>query len=106
MNGGIYNIAFRMGVLFDVLLFTILNVLSFTAAGNNFMNGRREEMNFGPHDGVPWGFPFRWNEKLFNVIEGGGAILNIFITVLGGFIFGFMFKFIWSKISSRRVELK
>jgi uncharacterized membrane protein YbjE (DUF340 family) len=106
----IYDIAFRMGVLFNVLLFTLLNVGSYIIAHNNFVKGEIEresaQINVSwANYGFSWGFPFGWEEKI-NVIEGAGGILNIIIAVFCGFAFGFLFKFIWSQISSRRIELK
>ena len=101
----IYTIAFRMGVLFNVLLFTILNVASYKIAVIESEKIHSEIM-FSPCCRFSWGFPFGWEEKLFDVIEGGGAILNVLIAVFCGFMFGFLFKFVWSKISSPNTELK
>jgi hypothetical protein len=96
----IYDTAFRMGVLFSIFLFTILNVLSLTVTKK-----RAEEITFGI-GGSNWGFPFDWEGKFFNVIEGGGAIMNILVAVACSFMFGFLSKFAWPKISQPRAELK
>jgi len=101
----IYDIAFRMGVLFNVLLWTILNIISYAIAENRHFEFIRKYA-FGSDYRFAWGFPFKWSEKYFNVIEGAGIILNVFIMVSCGFLFGFLFKFIWSKISRNRAELK
>jgi hypothetical protein len=101
----IYDIAFRMGVLFNILLFTILNIISYTVAENRHFEFTRKYA-FGSDYGFAWGFPFKWSEKYFNVVEGAGTVLNVLIYVACGFFFGFLFKFIWSKISRHWAELK
>jgi hypothetical protein len=101
----IYNMAFQFGVVFNVLLFTFLNIISFLHASNNYKSIERSII-YSPAGYEPrWGFPFAWGETYFNIVEGGGTILNILIWVICGFLFGFLFKFAGSKISSRRVEL-
>lgn len=100
----VYDIAFRMGVMFNVLLWTILNVASLFIARNNFAQESREPPFFG-HFGYYWGVPF----KMFRnegVLEPWAMILNIGIYVFCGFFFGFLFKFVWSKISRRNIVLK
>ena len=107
----IYNTAFQFGVVFNILLFTLLNVGSYIIAHNDFVKREIERenslINFsGGNYGFSWGFPFVWEAKYFNIIEGGGAILNVIVWVVCGLLFGFLFKYIWSKVSSRRIELK
>ena len=106
----VYDIAFRMGVLFNVLLWTILNVLNFKSAENKLVQRQiereRSEIKFPCCDYMgSWGVPFAWDEN-YGIIGGAGAILNITIMAAFGFAFGFLFKFVWSKISRRGVELK
>lgn len=105
----VYTIAFRMGVLFNILLWTILNVVSFKKAESEFFQRRiereRSGLNFPCCDYIgSWGVPFDWTETYF-VIGGAGTILNIIIMTACGFAFGFLFKFVWSKISRRGVGL-
>lgn len=74
----IYDIAFRMGVLVNVLLFTVLNVISYKIAENEFIRRQiyweQSEIKFsGIERFGSWGFPFDWDAKYF-VIEGAGAI--------------------------------
>ena len=101
----IYNTAFQFGVVFNIFLFTILNIVSFMVARNKYESIDRSIM-FSPDYGFSWGFPFIWDETYFKVVEGAGTILNVIIWVSCSFAFGFLFKFIRSKVSSRRVELK
>ena len=100
----IYTIAFRMGVLFNVLLWTILNVVSLFISRNKFAQERLEPPFFG-HFGYHWGVPFQMfrNE---GALEPLAMVINIGIYVFGAFFFGFLFKFVWSKISQRDVGLK
>jgi|SRR5688572_28027125 hypothetical protein len=99
----VYSIAFRMGVLFNILLWTILNVVSFVNVRNS--HDGLENLGFGVFHAA-WGFPipmfsypdfFMYIKYLF---------INAFVYVFCGFVFGFLFKFVWSKISSRRIEVK
>ena len=95
----IYDIAFRMGVLFNVVLWTILTLISFKIAQNDYLRREHSEIRISCCDDIgSWGIPFNWTEKYF-VIEGAGTILNIIIMAACGFVFGFLFKFVWSKIS-------
>ena len=100
----IYDIAFRMGVLFSVLLFTILNIASFVMARKNYARESLEAPFFG-HFGYSWGFPIEMfrNEGRF---EPFLLVFNTAIYVACAFFFGFLFKFVWSKISRRGAELK
>ena len=100
----IYDIAFRMGVLFNVLLWTILNLTSFMTNRNRFEQESLEGPFFG-HFGYSWGVPFQMfrNEGL---LEPYAFVLNALIYVACGFLCGFLFKFVWSKISQHRAELK
>jgi hypothetical protein len=100
----IYNIAFRMGVLFNVVLFTLLNIVSFVIARKNYEQESLEAPFFG-HFGYHWGFPIEMfqNEHLAHPFL---LVFNVAIYVACGFFFGFLFKFAWSKISRYRAELK
>ncbi len=108
----IYNKAFKVGFLFNILLFIFFNFLSYLAACEK----HRESMNrdkgiiFGPAGGFPdWGFPFGWDEiyldSIVSMYARGGAV-NFLIIVFCSFVFGFLFRFAWSKILSRRIEIK
>jgi hypothetical protein len=101
-NGSkIYTIAFRMGVLFDIVLFTIFNVASFIVNQSEYEN---RGIYFAPA-GFKWGFPFDWGRQYAMLVEGG-TIFNLVFWIAGGFFFGFTFKFVWSKIPERSALLK
>jgi len=95
----VYDIAFRMGVLFNILLFTILNIISSEINRREFENS---EIWFAPA-GYNWGFPFNWGENYWIITEGY-SILNIIAAIFGSLFFGFLFKLVWSIISRRSAE--
>lgn len=93
----VYDIAFRMGVLFNVVLFTLLNVINYKWAESEYLQRQIERERGAPSFGCcesigSWGFPFDWTVK-YSIIEGMGTILNIIIIAACGFAFGFLFKF-------------
>ncbi len=92
----IYNTAFKMGVLFNILLFTLLNIASHIIVRKNYAQESLEAPFFG-HFGYRWGFPIEMfqNEHLAHPFL---LVFNVAIYVACGFCFGFLFKFIWSKI--------
>ena len=106
MSGKVYNIAFRMGVLFNILLSTTLNLLTFIETQKNFVAMNSSDLGMFPINGWNWGFPY----PMFNYPElfiyADYLLINFSICVFSSFFFGFLFKFIWSKISLRRAELK
>jgi hypothetical protein len=98
----IYDIAFRMGVLFNVLLWTVLNLISFSVAREEIVEKiERSRLFFTIDTELTWGFPFKMFRGNFFFREDFLA-LNAIIYVLCGFMFGFLFKFVRSKISRQR----
>ena len=98
-----------MGVLFNILLFTILNVISFINAQNRFMNREELGIRFSNCCNFVWGFPLKMFRGDFFIEDSFilyYIVINTIIYVFCGFFFGFLFKFIWSKISQRQMELK
>jgi len=103
----LYNKAFNVGVLFNILLFIVFNLLSYIAAYKRYLEYRNVETKIAPVRRFPsWGFPFSWEGGHFHTIWFADEVLNFLIIAFCGFAFGFLFRFIWSKISSHRVELK
>jgi hypothetical protein len=103
----LYNKAFNIGVLFNILLFTVFNLLSYFAAYKRSHEYTDMMIGISPVRRFPsWGFPFAWEGTNFNIIWFGNEALNFLIIAFCGFAFGFLFRFIWSKIPSRRAELK
>ncbi|HEX8289582.1 MAG TPA: hypothetical protein VF556_16485 [Pyrinomonadaceae bacterium] len=64
------------------------------------------------HDGYSWGFPFELYRNYLGYPHNDigftpeGVVINTFIITICSFIVGFLFKFIRSKMSERRVKLK
>jgi len=95
----IYDIAFRMGVLFNILLWTFLNLINFFEARNSFLEWENA-IGASYLGEFNWGVPFPMFMNTYYLV------LNTIVYVACGFFFGFLFKFVWSKISQRRAELK
>lgn len=100
-----YNKAFKIGFWTNILLFGVLNYLNYLMAFNEYLN---RKIRFSV-DGYVCGFPFRIYEHIIAypnrigfVFEG--IVLNIFIAVVCGFIMGSIFKFIWSKFTSKKLK--
>ena len=99
----IYDIAFRMGVLFNVLLWTILNLVTLFEARRK--SAECEAMNFAASSCYfydYWGFPFRMFYLKEFFVDGIVLLGNAVIYVFGAFFFGFLFKYVWSAISCER----
>ncbi len=102
----LYDKAFKIGVLFNLLLFTVLNFLSYFAAYKKFHEYKNVETKIAPVGRYfRWGFPFNWEGNGF-YMTGDTIAVNGLIIAFCGFVFGFLFRFVWSKIASRRAELK
>ncbi len=96
----LYNKAFNFGVLFNVLLFSVLNFLSYVVAYWRYLKYGNVDSQLADVGGFPsWGFPLAWG-------QGTEDALNFVILAFCGFVFGFLFRFVWSKISSRPSPLK
>lgn len=56
------------------------------------------------------GFPFAYHQESSLVNSAGylwfGVIADTLIAIIFSFVIGLIFRFVWSKISSRRIELK
>jgi hypothetical protein len=88
-----------MGVLFNILLFTLLNIASRVIARKNCEQESLEAPFWG-HFGYSWGFPIEMFRNVY-LAHPFLLVFNIAIYVACGFFFGFLFKFVWSKISRR-----
>ncbi len=99
----IYNKPFKIGVLFSLLTFTLCNLYAFLIAykkNSDYLSSGNKIFVWFPD----WGIPFHWNETYFGIILSGGGILNLVILAICCFIFGFLFKFAWSKISDKELR--
>ncbi len=103
----IYNNAFKVGFLCNILLFVVLNTVSRNVSYNEYINSGTYQSHFGEYS---WGFPFEMYRYYPGYFVDGftpkGVILNTFVIGFCGFVVGLLFKFIWSKLSSRHSPLK
>ena len=92
----LYDTAFKMGFGLTVLVFVILNILSYSNAVAEIKDWKASGIDFGEMSPI-WGFPYDMtNPYLFAV--------NALIIVVCGFIAGLIFKFMWSKFSSKKLR--
>lgn len=92
----LYDTAFKIGFGITVLVFVILNILNYLSEIAQIKLWKSSGIDFG--EGKPiWGFPFDMtNPYTFAV--------NILIIVVCGFIAGLIFKFVWSKFTSKQLK--
>ncbi len=104
----IYDDSFKIGFLFNIFVFVVLNIISASIAYNEYIN---QEIKFA-HGGYSWGFPFEMFDNYSGYPQNNigftpvGLVLNTISLVISGYCFGFLSKFIRSKISSHCAELK
>lgn len=107
----IYNKPFLVGVLFTLATFVILNIISFSFAyfdtniwGENGINSGLGSVTICINE---WGFPFPIYLSLASNSQVSviGLTLNIIVIAFFSFLSGFLFRFIWSKISYRFVKV-
>ena len=100
----IYNKPFIIGVLFTIFFFIISNSLSYYLSYYEHLENYQKGISFsGGYDLFYWGFPF---ESCLDEMCTGGLVQNIIAIAFFSFVFGFLFRFIWSKISYRFVKVK
>jgi len=98
----IYNKAFKVGFCINILIFVILNFISFIVSSNEYAN---RKIKFAP-SGYSWGFPFGWDEIFLDSMFVRGGMLNFLVMIFCGFILGFLLKPILSEILSRPAKSK
>ena len=104
----LYNKAFKVGFGVNILIFVILNIISFIVSYNKYMD---RETKFA-HDGYSWGFPFVMYEDFTGYPTSNigfsleGTVLNTFIIAGCGFVLGLLFRFTWSKLVVQGKVLK
>lgn len=103
----IYDKPFKFGVLLSGLIFLFGNVVSYIPAIRNYSQCMERGGEFRTPSGCDfssWGFPFVWNDKSYANFEEFSGILNIFIIFFSSIAIGFIFQFIWSKLSARKLR--
>ena len=80
------------------LVIQIVSYINYTTSIKNFKNPPGVHMSMIWN----WGFPFPTvYAEDFNL---GGLIGNILVTIIFSLILGFVFKFVWSKISASKLK--
>ena len=102
------NSGFTLGFSIGICLFAFLNYLSYIISYSKFTNPGKIRFSGGSYTA---GFPFPFYQAIIGLpnsfyFDWIGLIVDILIAVAFSFILGLIFKFVWSKISSRRVILK
>ncbi len=108
MNNLSESRAFNLGLWCGIVLFVVLNVLNYSNSRDCSLNS---QIYFLSGDDCISGFPlFMYNRGLASpngsYIIWVGLIGNILIALVFSFVLGLIFKFIWSKIATRRSPLK
>ena len=100
MNKLLENRAFKLGFLVGILFFVFANVYA-------SLPEREISICFDCY--VTYGFPFAMYESgsILHLKEfiWVGVVANVSATIFFSIILGLIFKYVWSKISSRRVNL-
>ena len=105
--------AFNSGFLLGFILFLITNLISFlvyrievgeSVARN--LSSSKISIDTISYFGFP--FPIFYGKSYYslNQFNLAALVVNILAAIFFSFVVGLTFKFIWSKISSRRVKLK
>jgi uncharacterized protein YneF (UPF0154 family) len=99
----LYNKPFKVGVLFSILILMVCNFYVYFIAykeHSEYLSKRESHGGSSSLMDFPiWGFPFNWHETFVYLIP-----INLLVLIVACFIFGFLFKFVWSKISAKRLN--
>lgn len=95
----LYDTAFKVGFGLTVLVFVILNLISYFTTEDEFV-----KRGFNPPIGAKWGFPLAVANHSGWEIEPLSFSINVFIIVGCGFIIGLIFKFVWSKFREKSLK--
>jgi hypothetical protein len=102
----LYDRAFKIGVVVTVVIFALLNVVSYIFARLQYQ--RLAEANQLVSDHIGWGFPFNWTEysgaSLFMPDEFMGLVLNFGFAVGCAFVVGLIARKFSHKGYKRSVE--
>ena len=95
----LYNKAFKVGFCVNILIFVILNIISFIVSYNKYMN---RETKFFP-SGYSWGVPFELHRYFIGHPSDigfslEGTVLNTIVIASCGFALGLLFRFLAQNI--------
>ena len=83
----VYNKAFKVGVVINLVVFAILNAVSFVAKKRAY---DASSIRLSP-GGFDWGHPFAW---FWDAGIGLGFMLNFAVITFFSFVAGFVFRFL------------
>jgi hypothetical protein len=103
--------SFKCGVVLGISLFLLAQIASFivyVVSIETFKNPPGMNIDKIWHYGFPFPIYFGADYYSFNANQFilGGIIVNILIALIFSFAIGLVFKLIWSKLASRRLNLK
>ena len=90
----LYDTAFKIGFIFNILIFLILNIVSFNIELAKDKQLKADGISFSPPTQFSWGFPFDMTHYEF-------FSLNLLIISSCGFLVGLIFRFGWSKLNPK-----
>jgi hypothetical protein len=96
----IYDKAFKVGFCINILIFVIVNFISFIVSRSEYAN---RQIKFADSR-YSWGFPFNWDEIFLDSMFIRGGMLNFIVMIFCGFILGILLKPILSEILASRAE--
>lgn len=92
----LYDTAFKIGFGLTVLVFVILNIISYLkVVGWTLDNKFSGDVTL--HGSPLWGFPIEMNVLL-------GLVINFLIIAFCSFLVGLIFRFIWSKFQEKSLK--
>lgn len=99
----LYDIAFKIGFIFTVLVFAVLNLINYF----NSVAKEKHSIQFSNYLGPQWGFPFPMvNHSGYSGIEPFSFALNIAICLICGYVFGLILRFVWKKLRKTNNNLQ
>jgi hypothetical protein len=101
----VYNKAFKAGFGFNILIFAVLNIISFIIERNEHLRTWNSGVRIGIYGDYLWGFPFK-TFRGGEFFRAEGLVINIFIIAGTGFILGFLFRFACSKLTAVESDLE
>ena len=92
----LYNKHFKRGFVLTIVVFILLNIVSYLVASSNYRLEieRQKENGFCCFARYNWGFPFEWWGDTWMFSDGLlGLIINFLVIVSCGFAIGLLFRF-------------
>jgi hypothetical protein len=109
MNNSVENKGFKRGFRTGIILSLFAQLFSFLSYVFSLL-GRETHPDISVHGFWDIGFPFSMYYGMYDIFHGDlsftGLVGNIAAAIIFSFILGLIFKLIWAKSASRRINLK